>query len=464
MPQNAENLTDPHDVVDDPDFVPSGGYRLDLEAALLAKDADALNQIFDSLHVADIADIIEQAPADEREDIIKLWGSNIDALVLTELDDGVRNEILEYVPYSVLVRALQELDSDDLVYVIEDLEAEKRETLMGALNRTDREAVSQSLSYPEESAGRLMQREVVLAPEHWTVGDAVDFMRATTDLPEDFHNVFVVSPTMKPIGAVRLSKIMASKRDEPMKSLMAEDLLIFNVETNQAEVAYAFNQYQSLSAPVTDNDGRIVGVIKIEDALEISAEEAEEDIKRLAGVGDEELTDSIWETTKLRFPWLLVNLITSILASIIIGLFSGTIEAIVALAVLMPIVASMGGNGGTQTLTVAVRALATKDLTGTNARRIVLREVMVGLLNGIAFAVIMGVIGYFWFDWFELSYVIMLAMVVNMCIAGLAGILIPIALERLKADPALASSVFVTTVTDVVGFFVFLGLATVFLL
>ncbi len=464
MVLNTEPYLDPNDVVEDPDFVPSGGYRSDLQDALANEDAQKLNAIFDGLHVADIADIIEQAPADEREEIIKLWGAKIDALVLTELDDGVRNEILEYVPYSALARALQELDSDDLVYVIEDLEADKRETLLGALDRTEREVVAQSLNFPEDSAGRLMRREFVIAPEHWNAGQVIDYMRASDDLPEEFNNVFVITPAWKPVGAVRLSKIIGAKRSTKMVDLMDEDLLIFNVETDQAEVSYAFNQYHALSAPVVDVDGRIVGVISIEDALEISSEEAEEDIKRLAGLGDEDITDTIWETTKLRFPWLLVNLFTSIIASIIIGLFSGTIEALVALAVLMPIVASMGGNGGTQTLTVAVRALATKDLTGTNARRIILREVMVGLLNGLAFAVIMGIIGYFWFGSLNLGYVIMVAMVINMVVAGLAGILIPIILERVGADPALASSVFVTTVTDVVGFFVFLGLATVFLL
>ncbi len=460
----AQEILDPNEVLDDPDFVPSGGYRADLDAALQTQDANALNAIFDKLHVADIADIIEQAPQDERKEIISIWGSNIDPLVLTELEEGVRNEILEYIPYSVLARALQELDSDDLVYVIEDLEADKRETLLGALDRTERAVVSQSLSYPEESAGRLMDRDFVMAPEHWTAGNAIDFMRASEDLPEHFHNIFVVSPTLKPIGSVRLSKIMGAKRNQKITDLMDEDMLIFNLDTDQAEVAYAFNQYHALSAPVVDADGRIMGVIAIEDALEIAAEEAEEDIKRLAGVGDEELSDSVWETTKLRFPWLAVNLATSILASIIIGLFSNTIDANVALAILMPIIASMGGNGGTQTLTVAVRALATKDLTGTNALRIIRREVLVGLLNGVIFAVLMGIVGYIWFDSIKLGYVIMLAMVVNMMIAGLAGILIPIILEKLNADPALASSVFVTTVTDVVGFFVFLGLATLYLL
>ena len=439
-------------------------YRDELDHALDTENREALTAFFDGLHVADIADIIEQSSPYKREQIIKLWGRDIDALVLIELDDGVREEILEYVPYSVLARALSELDSDDLVYIIEDLAEDKRETLLKSLDHVDREAVTQSLNYPEYSAGRLMQREFVLMPEHWRVGEAIDFMRANDELPEIFHDVFVTNPMMKPIGNIRLSKLMGARRETPIKDLMEEDLHKFSVETEQGDVAYLFNQYHILSAPVLDNDGRMVGVIHIEDALEILDDEAEEDIKRLAGVGDEELSDSSWETTRLRFPWLAVNLITSILASLVIAQFSETINAIVALAVLMPIVASMGGNAGTQTLTVAVRALATKDLTRANAMRIIRRELFVGLMNGLAFAVIIGIVGYIWFGRADLGYVLAMAMIVNLAVAGLAGILIPIALDKLGADPALASGAFVTTVTDVVGFFVFLGLAAAFLL
>ena len=444
-------------------YLANAEYRDELEHALDSESQDALVAFFEKLHVADIADVIEQSDRHTRESIVKLWGNQIDALVLTELEVGVRAEILEYVPYSVLSRALEELDADELVYIIEDLADDKRETLLRSLNKIDREAVTQSLTFPEGSAGRLMQREFVLTPEHWDVGHIIDHMRASADLPEFFHSVYIVSPTMKPLGAVRLSKLMGSPRASLIKDLMEDDLHTFRVDTEQSEVAYTFNQYHILSAPVLDADGRIVGVIEIDDALEILDDEAEEDIKRLAGVGDEELSDSILETARLRFPWLAVNLVTSILASIVIAQFSATIEAVVALAVLMPIVASMGGNAGTQTLTVAVRALATKDITRANAMRIIRRELFVGLMNGIAFAILMGAVGYIWFGLPNLPYVLAMAMVVNLVVAGLAGILIPIALDKLKIDPALASGAFVTTVTDIVGFFVFLGLAATML-
>lgn len=449
---------------DDSDYVPSGSYLDRLHGALEAHDRTALIAFFDQLHVADIADIIEQADGDERREIIRLWGVDIDPLVLIELEDGVRSEILDHIPYDVLTRGLSELESDELVYLVEDLEQDKRARLLGALDRSDREAVSQSLTYPEGSAGRLMQRNLVLAPEHWSVGDAIDFMRASSDLPDYFHNVFVVTPALKPIGVVHLSAIMASLRKRPITELIGEDIRVFDVETPQEDVAYAFSQYHMLSAPVVDLDGRIVGEISVEDALEILDEEADEDIKRLAGLGDEELTDNFWDTARLRFPWLAVNLVTCIFASLVISVFEETIAAVVALAVLMPIVASMGGNAGTQTLTVAVRALATRDLTRANAMRIITRELWVGLANGMAFAVIIGVIGYVWFSSYALGLVLAAAMIINLVVAGLAGILIPICLDKLGADPALASGAFVTTVTDIVGFFVFLGLAAMFLI
>ncbi len=439
-------------------------YRDELFSALEEQDSSALNKLFNSLHVADIADIIEQSSTSDREAIIKLWGRDIDALVLTELEDGVRKEIISYVPYSVLTRALDELDSDELVYIIEDLEEDKRDTLIRALDKVDQATVTQALNFPEESAGRLMQREFVVAPEHWTVGEAIDFMRSSDSLPTLFHNIFIVDPMMKPIGTIRLSKVMGTQRSVRLNKILDTEMQSFRVDTPQSEVAYVFNQYHILSGPVLDMDGRMVGVIDIEDALEILDDEAEEDIKRLAGVGDEELSDNTWETARLRFPWLAVNLITSILASIVIAQFSETINAIVALAVLMPIVASMGGNAGTQTLTVAVRAIATKDITRANALRIIRRELFVGFMNGMAFALIIGIVGYIWFGRLDLGYVLALAMIVNLAVAGLAGILIPIMLDKLKIDPALAAGAFVTTVTDVVGFFVFLGLAAVFLL
>jgi magnesium transporter len=309
-----------------------------------------------------------------------------------------------------------------------------------------------------------MQSDFVKAPPFWTVGQMIDFMRASDDLPDEFYDVYVIDPTAKPIGKVPLGALLGARRPVTLESLMADDFRTLHVEDPQEDVAYAFNQYHLVSAPVVDDTGRLVGVITIDDAMEVLEEEAEEDIMRLGGVGDEEISDNVWEITKRRFPWLAVNLATAILASLVIGLFEATITEVVALAILMPIVASMGGNAGTQTLTVAVRALATRDLTQTNASRVIGREVTVGVINGLGFAVIMGIIAWVWFDHPMIGAVIAAAMVVNLAAAALAGILVPIVLDKVGADPALASGTFVTTVTDVVGFFAFLGLAAMVLL
>lgn len=432
--------------------------------ALENNSQSELLDVFEDLHEADIADIIEQISHEERTALITLWGDHVDGEVLTELEEGVRDQIMNDAPDTVLAEAVKELDTDDVVYLVEDLEEPQKERVLESLDDVDRVAVEQSLQYPDDSAGRLMQRELVMAPSHWTVGDAIDFMRADEDLPEDFYDVIVVNPMLQPIGTVPLSRIMGAGRNVALNTLMHEDFRTIPVDQSQEDVAYAFNQYNMVSAPVVDGNGRLVGVITIDDAMEILEEEAEEDMKRLAGLGDEELSSKVWEITKLRFPWLAVNLVTSILASFVIAMFADTIEAIVALAVLMPIVASMGGNAGTQTLTVAVRAIATRDLTSNNAYRIVWREVIVGLLNGVVFAIIIGGVGFLWFGDYMLGVVLGLAMIGNLLVAGMAGILIPIGLNKAGADPALASGAFVTTVTDIVGFFAFLGLASALLL
>ncbi|MEX0970193.1 MAG: magnesium transporter [Paracoccaceae bacterium] len=432
--------------------------------AVEAQDQNHLIALLEPLHVADIADILEQISRAERAALIDLWGIELDGEVLSELEEGVRDEILRDLPDHVLAEAVRDLDTDDMVYLVGDLDEPQQEKLLHALEDIDRAAVKMSLLYDEYTAGRLMQRELVSAPEHWNVGDIIDHMRSSDDLPETFYDVFIVDPRQHPLGTVRLSKIMAAPRATKLTTLMSEDFRTIPVDQEQEDVAYAFNQYHMVSAPVVDADGRLVGVITIDDAMEVLEDEAEEDMKRLAGLGDEELSDSVLQTARLRFPWLVVNLATAILASLVIGMFEDTIHTLVALAVLMPIVASMGGNAGTQTLTVAVRALATRDLTTSNAMRIVRREALVGLGNGLVFAVLIGVVSWLWFGLPLLGLVIALAMVVNMLVAGLAGILIPIGLEKAGADPALASGTFVTTVTDVVGFFVFLGLAGLILL
>ncbi len=432
--------------------------------AVEAQDHDRLVELLEPLHEADIADLLEQISRPERRALISLWGIRLDGAVLSELEEGVRDEILAELPDHILAAAVQDLETDDVVYLAEDLDEPQQERLLDALDDRDRAAVEQSLQYGEYSAGRLMQREMVVAPEHWTVGDAIDFVRGQEHLPESFYDLIVVDPQMHPIGLVSLGRLMRSPRVATLRELMYPDYKGFRVDQSQEDVAHAFNKYHLISAPVTDADGRLAGVITIDDAMDVLEDEAEEDMRLLAGVGDEELSDGVAEIARGRFIWLTVNLGTAILASAVISLFTDTIEAIVALAVLMPIVASMGGNAGTQTLTVAVRALATRNLTSSNVGRIVLREGLVGLINGLGFALMIGVIAGLFYGSTTLGLVIAIAMVGNMVVAAFAGVLIPIGLEKVGADPALASGTFVTTITDVFGFFAFLGLAGVMLM
>ncbi|MFY0309576.1 magnesium transporter [Leisingera sp. D0M16] len=428
-------------------------------------DQQTLTELLEDLHAADIADLLEQIDSAERTRLIHLYDREFDGEILSELDDSIREEVISILNPAVLAEAVRELESDDVVDLLEDLEEPQQEAILDVLEDADRVAVEQSLSYPESSAGRLMQREVVMAPEHWNVGQAIDYMRASEDLPEQFYHVVVVDPRAHPIGNVTLGRIMASRREVPLTDLLEDTFQVIPADQDEEDVAYAFNQYHLISAPVVDDEGRLVGVITIDDAMIVLDEEHEEDILRLAGVGEESsLADKVIETTKRRFPWLAVNLVTAVLASLVIALFEDTIAQFVALAVLMPIVASMGGNAGTQSLTVAVRAIATRDLTGSNVWRVIRREVLVGLVNGVIFAVVMAVVGIAWFGSPMLGAVIAVAMVINLVVAGLAGTVIPVLLEKFGIDPALASGAFVTTVTDVVGFFAFLGLAAAVLL
>ncbi|MFW8593532.1 magnesium transporter [Cribrihabitans neustonicus] len=433
--------------------------------AVEAGDQAGLTELMEPLHAADIADLLEQIDPYERTRLIQLYDREFDGEILSELDESIREDVILQLAPGVLAEAVRELESDDVVDLLEDLEEPQQEAILGALEDSDRVAVEQSLSYPENSAGRLMQREVVMAPEHWNVGQAIDFMRESDSLPEQFYHVILVDPRAHPVGNVTLGRIMATKREVPLTDLVEDTFQVIPADQDEEDVAYAFNQYHLISAPVVDGEGRLVGVITIDDAMIVLDEEHEEDILRLAGVGEESsLSDKVVDTTKRRFPWLAVNLVTAVLASLVIAQFEETIAQFVALAVLMPIVASMGGNAGTQSLTVAVRAMATRDLTGSNVWRVIRREVLVGLINGVIFAVIMGIVGLAWFGSPMLGVVIAVAMVVNLVVAGLAGTVIPVLLEKMGIDPALASGAFVTTVTDVVGFFAFLGLAAVVLL
>ncbi len=393
-----------------------------------------------------------------------LW-SVIDSDVLTYLDAAVREEVIDLLGPKELARAVSELDSDDAVEVFEDLDEEAQHRILSRLPRAYRTLLEESLTYPEDSAGRLMQREMVVIPSAWSVGETIDYMRESEDLPDDFYDLFIVNPKHKPIGFVPLSRVLRTKRPVRLTEIMDTDLRPIPLTMNQEDVAYAFRQYGLVSAPVLDDAGRLVGVITVDDVVHVIDEEAEEDIMKLGGVGESgDLYTAYWPTVRARSAWLVVNLMTAIVASLVIGLFQGTIERVVALAVLMPIVASMGGNAGTQTLTVAVRALAMKDLTSANAWRFINKELLVGVFNGVLFALVTGAVAWAWFDQPQIGLVIGAAMIVNMIVAGLSGALIPMGLERLGVDPAIASSVFLTTVTDVIGFFAFLGLAAAFLL
>ncbi|MFW2542075.1 magnesium transporter [Primorskyibacter sp. 2E107] len=465
MLDDAETITPDAESSDDDAYVLDRKAVAQVLYAVDIGDREKLIALLEPLHQADIADVLEQINAFDRMRLIKLYGKEFDGEILSELDESIREEVIGILNPQVLADAVRELDSDDVVDLLEDLDESQKEAILDVLEDSDRVAVQKSLTYPEFSAGRLMQREVVMAPEHWNVGEAIDYLRNSEDLPEQFYHIVLVDPKLRPVGNVTLGKLMGSRREVLLRSLIEETLHIIPVTRDEGDVAYAFNQYHLISAPVVDENERLVGVITIDDAMAVLDEEHEEDILRLAGVGEESsLSDNFIDTTKRRFPWLAVNLLTAVMASLVIAQFEAAIAQVVALAVLMPIVASMGGNAGTQSLTVAVRALATKDLTTSNLWRVIRREVMVGLINGLIFAVVMGVVGIVWFGSPALGGVIATAMVINLVVAGLAGIVIPVVLEKAGVDPALASGAFVTTVTDVVGFFAFLGLAVVVLL
>lgn len=426
------------------------------------EDAAAADLVKD-LKAPDLADVIELLEPDDRITLIESIGPSFDFEVLSELDESVRDQVSEGLPNALLAKAVTHLDTDDAAYVIESLEESDKQEILAQLPSSERQAIERNLEYPEETAGRIMQADFVAMPPFWTVGAVVDHMRESDDLPDYFSEIFVVDPTFHVLGALDLSRLLRTKRDVTVSEIMNPDRHVVLATEGQEEVARQFQRYDLMSAPVVDASNRLVGVVTVDDVVEVIQDEADFEIKALAGVGDESLSDTVVEVAKPRFWWLFVNLFTALLASAVIGLFGATIEKMVALAVLMPIVASMGGNAGTQTMTVAVRALATRELTAANVTRVVVRETAVGLLNGVAFAILMGLIAYFWFQSTRLGLVIGAAMIINLLAAALAGIFIPLALNRMKFDPAVSSTVFVTTVTDVVGFFAFLGLAAVWL-
>ncbi|MGH6946620.1 MAG: magnesium transporter [Kiloniellales bacterium] len=432
--------------------------------ALGAGQIDVAERLVEPLHAGDLADLLESLGADERKALVKALGPHLDPEVLPYLDAWIREQVMEELSPRDLARALSALESDDAVEVFSDLDEDFRHRLLTGLPRGYRLLLEESLSYPEDSAGRLMKRELVAIPSAWSVGETIDYMRAAEGLPDDFYDLYLVNPKHKPVGYAPVSRVLRSKREIRVAEIAETEMHVVPLTLDQEEVAYIFRQYGLASAPVIDEAGRLVGVITVDHVVDVIDEEAEEDIMKLAGVAEADHFGDVAATAKARFAWLVVNLGTAILASVMIGFFDDTIDRVVALAVLMPIVASMGGNAGTQTLTVAVRALAMKDLTQATAGRFVVKEVVVGAINGLLFAGLVGLVVWLWFGSRGIGLVIAAAMVVNMLAAGLFGTLIPLGLQRLSIDPAVASSVFLTTVTDVLGFCAFLGLATLFLL
>ncbi len=430
-----------------------------VERAVDGGDIRELRALVRDLHEADLADVLEMLGRDKRVRLIEMLDRSFDVEALPELEEPVRDDLVEALPSRVIARAVRRLDTDDAAWLLEDLDEAEKKEILSRVPKSDRLVVERALHYREDTAGRHMQTDFVAVPEHWTVGEAIDFLRTEKDLPEEFFELYVVDPRFHTVGKVSTARLLRSPREAKLSSVMEKFDAVFRVDDDIGDVARQFEHYNLVSAPVVDESGRLVGSLYIDDIVDVLEEEAEEDMLGLAGVHDEEITHSVWEITRSRFAWLFLNLGTAVLASWVISLFDATIQQMVALAVLMPIVASMGGNAGTQTMTVAVRALATRELGPANFWRVVGRELAVGLLNGLMFALLMGAFAWWWFGSNQLGLVIAMAMVVNMISAALAGILIPVALEKMGADPALASTIFVTTVTDVVGFFAFLGLA-----
>jgi magnesium transporter len=430
-------------------------------AAVEASDAPAVRALAGDLHEADMGDLLEALDAEHRPLLIELMGSEFDFTALTEVDVTVREDILEELPAETVAEGVRDLDSDDAVEILQDLPKEDQAEILEQLPASERVAIARGLDYPEDSAGRRMQTEIIAVPPFWTVGQTIDHMRETPDLPDRFFDVYVVDPAHRFLGAVPLDRLLRAKRPVLVSELMEEDRRLVHANDDQEAVARLFERYNLAAVPVVDAGDRLVGVITHDDIVDVIEEEAEEDIKALGGVsGEEELSDTVATIAKGRFLWLFANLLTALAASWVISRFQGSIEKMVSLAVLMPIVASMGGNAGTQTMTVAVRALATRELSSANVGRVVRRELLVGLINGLCFAVILGVVAVAWFQVNDLGVVIGLAMICVLTAAAFGGIVIPLLLARLGIDPAVSSGPFVTTITDVVGFFAFLGIAT----
>ena len=429
-----------------------------------AGNIEFINQTLKDLHEADVANLIENLNPDTRIKLIELESFNIDPEIFIELNESLQSEVLKLLSVESVIRIIKRLESDDAIKILENLEKDNKEEILEKLPPKDKFLLEEGLSYPEDSAARIMQREFTAVPSNWTVGQTIDYLRETKDLPKEFLEIFIVDNDFKPIGTVPSSRVLRTPRELKMNSIMSEMPVSISANMDQEEVGHAFENYNLVSAGVVNKDNKLVGMITADDVVTVVQEEAEEDALRLAGVGDEEITDSVIKKTKRRFNWLLLNLFTALLATWVISFFGASIEQMVALAFLMPIVASMGGNAGMQTLAVTIRAIAKKELSTSNFNRVVGKEFIIGVLNGIIFAIITAIIVHLWFKDIGLSLLIGVSMILNMIVAGLFGILVPVSLKKINVDPALASSVFVTTITDVIGFLSFLGLGSYYFL
>ena len=429
-----------------------------------SNDVQFVNQTLKDLHESDVANLIENLSHDSRTKLIEIEAFNIDPDIFIELNESIQSEVLHLLSSNSIINILKRLESDDSIKILENLEKSKKKLVLDKLPPKDKFLLEEGLSYPEDSAARIMQREFTAVPSNWSVGQTIDYVRENKDLPKEFLEIFIVDNDFKPIGTVPSSRVLRTPRESKMNSIMTEMPVLISVNMDKEEVGHTFENYSLVSAGVVNKDNKLVGMITADDVVTVVQEEAEEDVLRLAGVGDEEITDSVITKTKRRFNWLLLNLFTALLATWVISNFGASIAQMVALAFLMPIVASMGGNAGMQTLAVTIRAIATKELSASNFNRVVGKEFVIGVLNGIIFAIITAAIIQLWFKQINLSLLIGVSMILNMIVAGLFGILVPVSLKKINIDPALASSVFVTTITDVIGFLSFLGLGSYYFL
>lgn len=438
----------------------TGAFVDEVTEALAAGDTARVQELVEPLHPADIADLIEQVEPGERQLLAAALGDVLDADVISEMNEVVREQLIDVLDAGQVADVVTQMETDDAVAILEDMDEEDQAEVLRSLPADERAAIEEALGYPEESAGRLMQRDLIAVPEYWTVGQVIDFLRqAGDDVTSDFWEIFVVDPSHRPVGTMRLSLVLRSPRDVLVTDLMNREQTLIPVDMDQEEVALRFQKYALISAAVVDASGRLVGVVTVDDVVHIIQEEADEDILRLSGAGDGDINDNVREIVSTRLRWLVVNLGTAIIASIVIGFFAGTIEKMVALAILMPIVSALGGNAATQTMAVTVRALATDQLTEANTRRTILKEIRVALINGAATALLVGLAAGAYFTNVHLGLVIAAAMIGNILVAGIAGVMVPLTLDRMEVDPAVSSPVFVTMTTDVMGFLFFLGLA-----